>query len=1128
VTIAAVANAIAYSSDHATVTTSGIDTTGANLVVVCIWWYGGSPSSLADSKSNTWIPLTPQVSGGVYNVQLYYCAGGTVGAGHTFTGTAAYSAMAVEAFSGAAASPFLGETGTETGSNVTSLHPGSITPGANGALLVAGADIGPTGTLTIDSGFTAAVLDTSFANYEGGGIAYLIQGASAAVNPTWSWPTPEPAAAVMAAFAPNLTTYENAVLTDGPSVYYRLTDPVSSATVADSSGHGYTATGNSTYTLGTTGILPGSTDTSCLLGGGYFNGWGGSLVDPATGDFAIEWWQKSTDASSYDVLFYSGTFAGMKSGKVVLNTGSEYVSSASVNSGSLFHCVITRESGALKFYINGTLDTNFGAIGDNVYYRSGTTLGAYSTSFPFLGTVQEFALYNAALSSARVTAHYSAGSSSGATSYTFTGPSTAHVGVASTNFTVTPNASYSGTITPSDAGAGGTFTPSSLSWTTSSTPKTFTYTPAVSGTPTISASGSPALTNSSGTISLTVTMTAITSNGTGGGTWATGSTWIGGVAPGAGQKAIIASGDTVTASATTTIGDGSANTCLDCSVGFLVVSGAVFTLRGNATFGTSSGGSINNRLVVQHSGGTGATFQFDGNAGVTPVATIGRDTNMVFTGTSSGRVTLTTKSGTAGNTGRFVSDLNGYLQCPFTMVYTDVSNLGDASTAGIPTYLYVSGGADSWMTATADNCTFSGNLNTPTIIVSNGAAVISFTNCTFTNNGGHLQDFSIDATVDITTGTRLIDHCIFMTEPGSWLPQGFTVTNCYFHELMSYLGTGPPWASATANFFRNSVVDGTGEVLGLPANISSSFMFYCPGVAATSYFSIQGAFGGTIDNNVLQYIAHDASSNLHFFGMSHSDPASTRTLTLTRNLLIPPQGTSGAFCGLVDPISDAGPSYSGVTNLYAINHNTICMYQSPAMQNDASFGSKAGAITSLKNNLVYNTGTPQANNQLFLFNANEPTFTTPTDVIAVSGGVSQADYNGWYGLTTATGNVGTVPLGSANGTVYFSPATAVPGTHDVASTNPNFVDATRSLQTWSVAQGYSLIGDSDTTKIANALTAIQAAPSLTGSSLIPYVRAGFAPTNATLFAAASDGTTIGAIQAGVSASASGSILLAGL
>ncbi len=92
-----------------------------------------------------------------------------------------------------------------------------------------------------------------------------------------------------------------------------------------------------------------------------------------------------------------------------------------------------------------------------------------------------------------------------ASSYTFTGPTGTQVSVASSNYTITPDGLYTGTITPSDNGAGGTFTPSSLTFSNSSTAQTFTYTPASTGTKTLSVSASPTLGTNPASISVVVT-----------------------------------------------------------------------------------------------------------------------------------------------------------------------------------------------------------------------------------------------------------------------------------------------------------------------------------------------------------------------------------------------------------------------------------------------------------------------------------------------------------------------------------------------------------------------------------------------------------------------------------------------
>jgi hypothetical protein len=88
------------------------------------------------------------------------------------------------------------------------------------------------------------------------------------------------------------------------------------------------------------------------------------------------------------------------------------------------------------------------------------------------------------------------GSTSGpATTYTLTGPSSGTVNVASTNFTVTPNETFTGTITPSASAGSGTFTPSSLTWSGTSDAKTFTFTPSTLGARTISTTDDGGLTD---------------------------------------------------------------------------------------------------------------------------------------------------------------------------------------------------------------------------------------------------------------------------------------------------------------------------------------------------------------------------------------------------------------------------------------------------------------------------------------------------------------------------------------------------------------------------------------------------------------------------------------------------------
>jgi hypothetical protein len=93
---------------------------------------------------------------------------------------------------------------------------------------------------------------------------------------------------------------------------------------------------------------------------------------------------------------------------------------------------------------------------------------------------------------------------------TLTGPSSCYAGTASGNFTVALNKAYTGTITPSDGGAGGTFSPASLSWSNASNPQTFTYTASTAGTKSISISANPTIVITGSPISITASNLPVT------------------------------------------------------------------------------------------------------------------------------------------------------------------------------------------------------------------------------------------------------------------------------------------------------------------------------------------------------------------------------------------------------------------------------------------------------------------------------------------------------------------------------------------------------------------------------------------------------------------------------------------
>jgi hypothetical protein len=200
---------IAATSAAAT-TTGTLNTTGATGLVVTTSWYcgGGAASSIAltDNQSNTYTLLGSRVDSAASGCLVvgYDVTTPTVSATHTFTATGvggdAYAAVCIIAFAGG--NTYDVRTGGQDTGATTSLNQlASVTPSANGALLVT--SVVTTGTAhMINSSFTGGFQ----ANYnvgvsQGGGCARLIQTTAAAVNPTWSWTTASTAAVDVSVFS---------------------------------------------------------------------------------------------------------------------------------------------------------------------------------------------------------------------------------------------------------------------------------------------------------------------------------------------------------------------------------------------------------------------------------------------------------------------------------------------------------------------------------------------------------------------------------------------------------------------------------------------------------------------------------------------------------------------------------------------------------------------------------------------------------------------------------------------------------------------------------------------------------------------------------------------------------------
>ncbi len=686
-----------------------------------------------------------------------------------------------------------------------------------------------------------------------------------------------------------------------------------------------------------------------------------------------------------------------------------------------------------------------------------------------------------------------------------------HVELANTNFSASVYIAYSddGGATLHAVGSPQTFDE------THRGPMTFTWTPAATGnyivqpyissgaywylitSPFVASAGSPA------------TRTTTTN-----GFWDVGSTWIGGVPPGAGDKAILL--HNVTVRVDTMVGDGSNTTVLDCSHGTLTVTGAVLTIAGLSVFGHNTSGTTTTCLTVQNSGSTPAGIILDGASGVAPGISIDNDTMIVFSGTSSAHVFLQTNATTAGLAG-FITTI-GFLRCFFmTAAYCDFSRLGDASTSGLLS-LHTHNSNLTNAPFTMDHCTIDSCGQFPRVGTDDGTVNLSITNCVWSNEqdaGGLALTISTSGTV--ATGTRLFDRCVVPGAPQFNASSAIAVTNSYFDSIIYGAKLTAPWASFDGNFFRHSL---NAEVQ-CGGSITNCYLFTNvpdPTQVVSGIIGNRATTAQSFSYNIIQ-----SSCNIEEYGAwifaSGENGIQATVVSNIGNIFLPNAGGFGSATAKYIGDNPSDPGDGSPWPIAVAEHNTVCVTGTIGVMVGVNTDvCPTGLFTSCKSNIFWASSSTVGQYAATTANATSP----PADPITGA----NCDYNCSYNLPTTSRF--SSPNNAANGTVYDIPMTTVPGVHDVVNTNPNFVDPTRNLQTWSVMKGYSASTDTYAVQTYFALKAIQADPTLTKTDLIPWVRAGFAPKNVALHNAASDGTDIGAVSFFLSSSVGGAALMMGM
>lgn len=195
-------------------TSGAIDTTGATIIFVAVGYDTRSTSSApTDSQGNTGWTSVGSASAAIYEkVQLWYCTSPSTSATHTFSfggagGFGDFASIAIAAFDGISTISPLDQQNSATGTGISTLATGSITPTvANELVITACAVADSTTANAINGGFTPSGADATYqasaASFvrDGISIAYLIQTSATAANPTWTASASTAMSAIIASF----------------------------------------------------------------------------------------------------------------------------------------------------------------------------------------------------------------------------------------------------------------------------------------------------------------------------------------------------------------------------------------------------------------------------------------------------------------------------------------------------------------------------------------------------------------------------------------------------------------------------------------------------------------------------------------------------------------------------------------------------------------------------------------------------------------------------------------------------------------------------------------------------------------------------------------------------------------
>lgn len=221
--------------------------------------------------------------------------------------------------------------------------------------------------------------------------------------------------------------YATSVLADSPSAFYRWSE-TSGAMAEDFSGnHRSPVELAGGYTRNATSLV-GDSDPGVALA---TNGYGRVVVDTGlsfASGMSVDAVIRLTSRADYSAIFSwdnGGTIRNVifrvdPTGALTLvwwtaaNAGPNTLSSAAntINTGTTYHVAVTHDGTNVKLYVDGTQVASTavsGGVRSTGINGAACLIGAqFGPAFHFNGTIDELAIYPAALTSTRVAAHYAA------------------------------------------------------------------------------------------------------------------------------------------------------------------------------------------------------------------------------------------------------------------------------------------------------------------------------------------------------------------------------------------------------------------------------------------------------------------------------------------------------------------------------------------------------------------------------------------------------------------------------------------------------------------------------------------------------------------------------------------------